>query len=109
MLVYFVAYWPFFRPIGIFYGKLLCFVAIWYIFPMLVCCAKKNLATLPETPLSFRLFKEVGSREFEDTSLANLYLTLHSKFRSSLSPVFLLRSGIEWSYWLLNPLEKLQW
>jgi hypothetical protein len=25
------------------------FVAIWYIFPVLVCCTKKNLATLNKT------------------------------------------------------------
>jgi hypothetical protein len=34
------------RPIDIFYGHLVYFVVIWYIFPMLVCCTKKNLATL---------------------------------------------------------------
>jgi hypothetical protein len=38
--------------VGIFYGHLAYFVAIWYIFgnlyvfPVLVCCTKKNLATL---------------------------------------------------------------
>jgi hypothetical protein len=45
--------WPFglfyghlvhFRPFGIFCGRF--FMVIWYIFPALVCCTKKNLATL---------------------------------------------------------------
>jgi hypothetical protein len=40
-LVYF---WSF----GIFCGGLVYFVVIWYIFPNLACCAKKNLATLPD-------------------------------------------------------------
>jgi hypothetical protein len=32
---------------GILYkGLILCFVVIWYIFPVLVCSTKKNLATL---------------------------------------------------------------
>jgi hypothetical protein len=33
------------RPTGIFCGHLF-FWAVWYIFPVLVCCTKKNLATL---------------------------------------------------------------
>jgi hypothetical protein len=37
------------EDVGIFYGHLAYFVAIWYIFPVLVCCTKKNLATLVET------------------------------------------------------------
>jgi hypothetical protein len=43
--------WPF----GLFYGYFVYFVAIWYIlwlfdmfFPVLVCCTKKNLATLAQ-------------------------------------------------------------
>jgi hypothetical protein len=32
--------------IVIFYGHLVEFVVIWYIFPVLVFCTKKNLATL---------------------------------------------------------------
>jgi hypothetical protein len=32
--------------IGTFYGHLVYFMVIWYIFPVLVCCAIKNLATL---------------------------------------------------------------
>jgi hypothetical protein len=37
--VYFTAIWYVLRPFGIFY-------VFWYIFPVLVCCSKKNLATL---------------------------------------------------------------
>jgi hypothetical protein len=31
---------------GIFCGDLVYFVVIWYLFPVLVYCSKKNLATL---------------------------------------------------------------
>jgi hypothetical protein len=37
-LVYFMAIWYILWPFGIFYGYLV------YIFPILVCCTKKNLA-----------------------------------------------------------------
>jgi hypothetical protein len=52
-LVYFMAIWYIFtvllcwsilRPSGILYGHLVYFVVIWYIFPVLVCCSTKNLA-----------------------------------------------------------------
>jgi hypothetical protein len=46
MLVYFMAIWSILRSFGIFYGHLIYFVAIRYIFPVLLCCTKKNLATL---------------------------------------------------------------
>jgi hypothetical protein len=34
------------KEVGKFHGHLAYFTAIWYIFPVLVCCAEKNLATL---------------------------------------------------------------
>jgi hypothetical protein len=34
------------EDVCIFYGRLVYFVAIWYIFPVLVHCVTKNLATL---------------------------------------------------------------
>jgi hypothetical protein len=37
-----------FYAIGIFYGRAGYFMTIWYIFPVLVSCIKKNLATLRE-------------------------------------------------------------
>jgi hypothetical protein len=37
------------EDVGIFYYHLVYFIVIWYIFPVLVCCAKKNLATLLAT------------------------------------------------------------
>jgi hypothetical protein len=33
-------------PFGILYSHLVYFMVIWYIFTVLVCCNKKNLATL---------------------------------------------------------------
>jgi hypothetical protein len=48
MLVYFMDIWSILRPVGIFCGQLVYFLIIWYIVYVLVCCAKKNLATLVE-------------------------------------------------------------
>jgi hypothetical protein len=50
ILVYFIAIWNIFRPLGI--GILWPFghfVVIWYDLPILVNCTKKNLATLDRT------------------------------------------------------------
>jgi hypothetical protein len=48
--------WYIIRLFGLFLGYLVCFgpfgtfMVIWYIFPVLVSCAKNNLATLPSVP-----------------------------------------------------------
>jgi hypothetical protein len=44
--VIFYLHWSILQPFGIFYGHLVYFVVIWYIFTVLGCCTKKNLATL---------------------------------------------------------------
>jgi hypothetical protein len=49
ILIYFMATWSILQPIGICYDRLAYFVVIWYIFLVLVCCTKKNLATLVAT------------------------------------------------------------
>jgi hypothetical protein len=53
ILVYFMSIWSILLPFGIFCGHLIYFVVVWYILwsfgiflTVLVCCAKKNLATL---------------------------------------------------------------
>jgi hypothetical protein len=46
MLVCFMGIWYILRPFDLFFGHLVDFVLIWYIFPPLVYCAKKNLAIL---------------------------------------------------------------
>jgi hypothetical protein len=46
MLIYFMAIWNILWIFGIFCDHLLDIVLIWYIFPVLVSCTKKNLATL---------------------------------------------------------------
>jgi hypothetical protein len=46
MLTYFMAIWNILWRFGIFYDHFVHFLFIWYIFPVLVSCAKKNLATL---------------------------------------------------------------
>jgi hypothetical protein len=43
MLVYYMCIWSILRPLEIFYGHLVYFVVIWYIFPRF---GNKNLATL---------------------------------------------------------------
>jgi hypothetical protein len=43
---YFITIWSILRPLEIFYGHLVNFVVIWYISPVSVFCANKNLATL---------------------------------------------------------------
>jgi hypothetical protein len=45
MLVHFMTIWSILRPLGIFCGHLVNFMVIWNIFPLLVCCTNKNLAT----------------------------------------------------------------
>jgi hypothetical protein len=49
MLVYFMDIWSTFRACVIFYGHLVYVPSFWYILPILVCCNKKNLATLNES------------------------------------------------------------
>jgi hypothetical protein len=51
ILVYFMSIRYILRPFAIFYGHLVYFLVIWYIFPILVSCSKKNLATLAESRL----------------------------------------------------------
>jgi hypothetical protein len=46
MSIYFMPIWNILQTFAIFYSHLLHFVFIWYIFPVLVSCNKKNLATL---------------------------------------------------------------
>jgi hypothetical protein len=50
MLIYFMAIWNILRTFGIIYDHVVQVVFIWYIFPVLVSCTNKNLATLPITP-----------------------------------------------------------
>jgi hypothetical protein len=46
MLIYFMAIWNILWRFGIIYDHLVHIFFIWYIFPVLVSCNKKNLATL---------------------------------------------------------------
>jgi hypothetical protein len=53
--MYFMAIWSILWPFGIFYGHLV------YIFPVLVCCTKENLATL--------VFRQCTHRRVESLDL----------------------------------------
>jgi hypothetical protein len=46
VLIYFMVMWNISWTFGIFYDNQVHLVFIWYIFPVLVLCTKKNLATL---------------------------------------------------------------
>jgi hypothetical protein len=46
MLVYLIINGSYLRPFGIFWGHLVYFMVFGMYFPVLVCCTKKNLATL---------------------------------------------------------------
>jgi hypothetical protein len=54
-LSYFMGIWPILWPVGIFYAPLFYFIVIWYIFPILVCCTKKNLATLIHSTVKYAI------------------------------------------------------
>jgi hypothetical protein len=45
ILVYFMTIWSLLRPLEIFYGHLVYFVVIWFIFPRFGILDQKNLAT----------------------------------------------------------------
>jgi hypothetical protein len=47
-----MASWSILQQYGILCGHLVDFMLVWYIFPVLVCCTKKNLATLAHSSLS---------------------------------------------------------
>jgi hypothetical protein len=47
--IYFMTIWSLLRQLEKFYGHLVYFIVIWYIFPRFVFCTKKNLATLLST------------------------------------------------------------
>jgi hypothetical protein len=48
MLVHFMTIYCILRPLEIFWGHSVYFVAIWHFPPVLECCTMKNLATLPQ-------------------------------------------------------------
>jgi hypothetical protein len=50
MLIYFMPILNILPTFGIFYNHSAHFAFIWHISPVLVSCAKKNLATLPQIP-----------------------------------------------------------
>jgi hypothetical protein len=53
MFLYFVAIWNILCRFGIFYEHLVRFVFIWYLFPILVSCTNKHLATLVTAMLQY--------------------------------------------------------
>jgi hypothetical protein len=52
MLVYNMSISSILWIFGLFYGYLVYVIVIWYIFPVLVCCTGKNLATLASSTTS---------------------------------------------------------
>jgi hypothetical protein len=73
--VFFVS-WSFFRPFGIFCGHLVYCMVNWYIFHRLVCCTKKNLATLALYQCKFVITKlNYVLKYFADSSVQNIART----------------------------------
>jgi hypothetical protein len=63
VLAYFMTIWSILRPLKIFYDHSVYFVVIWYIFPVLVSCSNKNLATLEaRLKTGFRFSLKIGCR-----------------------------------------------
>jgi hypothetical protein len=54
ILVYFLDIWSIFQPFGICHSHLVNVLEVWYISPVLVCCTKKNLATLENKNFGFQ-------------------------------------------------------
>jgi hypothetical protein len=72
------------EDVGIFYGQLVYIVAIWYIlwifglfFPVLVCCIKKNLATLQ---VMMKTYKNILSF-LSSTMYKHYNVGIHIKFQ----------------------------
>jgi hypothetical protein len=77
MLVYFYIL----MPIGKFYGNFIHIVVIWYIFPVLKCYTKKNLATLSRSyTLSTGIVLQIHSFVID----VQLYALLRSQKSSNL-------------------------
>jgi hypothetical protein len=79
--------WSILRPLKIFYGHLVYFVVIWYIFPVLVSCTKKNLATLLPT------FFPSCQRHFHTAKLKQIN---HSKLAEIFSNKFAAKRSLKW-------------
>jgi hypothetical protein len=98
-ILYFLVIWAILRPLGIFY---ICafgnFVVIWYIFPALVYCTKKNLATL--------------LRNFSETFLVGTCWLCPKFNEAPCSSNFLSTPLYSTSFWknktrtILNPAKK---
>jgi hypothetical protein len=65
--------WSILKLFGIFYGFLVNFMVIWYIFSFLVCCIKKNMASLVATIKIFRTKRLQKMTKNATDTLAFLY------------------------------------
>jgi hypothetical protein len=67
--MYFKAIRNFLWSFGIFYSNWVYFCVIWCIFPNLVCCTKKNLATLHDVPATGVCQMPKGYMEFNNMTV----------------------------------------
>jgi hypothetical protein len=81
LVAYFIAFWFILWPFGIFCDHLVYFIVIWYIFPVLVCCTKKTLATLQAPWFAF----QVDAGDLHKSRIDNKYFK---------SPKTWLKSGL---------------
>jgi hypothetical protein len=95
MLIYFMAIWKILMTFGIFYDHFVDFVLVWYIFPVLVSCTKKNLATLL---IAHDIFFIIPGRRFRSPSHVCAGFRFRNGFRNfrlrGCGSHFRCRSGV---------------
>jgi hypothetical protein len=79
ILIYFTAIWNILGTFDIFYGHLVQVVFVWYIFPVLVHCTTKNLATLEPTTCCNRCFPDRKGRQAQEDLFARGKFPLREK------------------------------
>jgi hypothetical protein len=72
MLVYFMTIGSILQPFGMIYDNLVYFIVVWYIFPVSIFCAKKNLATLHPQYLMSTKYSDIFAEGNEATQLQPL-------------------------------------
>jgi hypothetical protein len=92
----FLTFWHPLWPFALYYGNLVYFVVVCYIFPILVYCIKRNLATLRLT-LNIVLMKA-----FVTATITAAKLALQQSLKSLNSPNYTERIGVNLSQHLFD-------
>jgi hypothetical protein len=92
MLIHSMSIWYFFRPFFKLWCHLVCFKVIWFIFPVLVCCTEKNLATLAD---DFAKASENAIHQISGSLRSFMIFICSAYWRFSQKPML-------WSHFLHN-------